>query len=289
MRALGIEGGGASTKVSEVSAAGRNRKIYPLGMNLAVAGSKAELLIGMLQQEFGPVDAIVCACSGAGGGERKEALTAMLQNRFPQASLTVMSDVEGTHRACLGSRHGVVVISGTGSIVYGKDATGCSHRAGGWGYLFDDEGGAFWIGKELVGESLRWRDGLTAHDPIFDILLAHFKVRRIEDLVDLQSDSDFRAKIASVAQIALESPTDLVINLVNRGTALLAERTLKVVEKIGPVDSVHAHGGNFHSPFYRNSFTRRLRGLRVNLFRGRVDETLAVRLYEELMKGVRCS
>jgi len=289
MRVLGIEGGGASTKVSEVTAVGLNRKIYPLGMNLAVAGSEAERLIGMLQQEFGSVDAIVCACSGAGGGERKEVLTAMLRTRFPQANLTVMSDVEGTYTACLGRRPGVVVISGTGSIIYGKEAAGCSHRAGGWGYLFDDEGSAFWIGKELIKESLRWQDALRAYDPIFDILPAHFKVRQIEELVDLQSNSDFRAKIASVAQIALESPTDLVVNLVDRGTALLAERTLKVIEKVGPVDSVHAHGGNFQSPVYRDSFTRQLYGLRVSLFCGRVDETLAVRLYEELMKGVRCS
>jgi len=286
MRVLGIEGGGASTKVSEVTAAGLNRKIYPLGMNPAAAGSEAERLIGMLQKEFGPVDAIACACSGADSGERKEALTALLHNRFPQAILRVMSDAEGTYRACLGSRPGVVVIAGTGSIVYGKDAAGRSHRAGGWGCVFDDEGGAFWIGKELVKEALRWRDGLAPYDPIFDALLAHFKVRRIEDLVDLQSDSGFRARIASAARIALEAPTDLVMNVVDRGTDLLAKRTLKVVEKVGPVDTVHVYGGNFQSRIYRTSFTRHLRGLRVSLFRGRVDEELAVQLYAELMKGV---
>jgi len=289
MRVLGIEGGGASTKVSEVTADGLNRKVYPLGMNLAAAGSEVERLIGMLQKEFGLVDAIACACSGAGGGERKETLTALLGTRFPQANLRVMSDAEGTYTACLGSSAGVVVIAGTGSIVYGKDATGRSHRAGGWGYIFDDEGGAFWIGKELVGESLRWQDGLTAYDPVFDILLAHFKVRRIEELVDLQLDSDFRAKIASATRIALESPTDLVMNLVDRGTALLAKRTLKVIEEVGPVDSVHAYGGNFQSRIYRTSFARQLRGLRVSLFRGRVDEALAVRLYTELMKEESCS
>ncbi|MCI2426627.1 hypothetical protein LM597_04385 [Candidatus Acetothermia bacterium] len=36
---------------------------------------------------------------------------------------------------------------GRGAIVYGKDATGRAHRAGGWGYLFDDERSGFWIGK----------------------------------------------------------------------------------------------------------------------------------------------
>lgn len=288
MRVLGIEGGGASTKVSEVSAVGRNRQIYPLGMNLATAGSEAERLIGMLQKEFGPVDAIACACSGAGGGERKEALAALLRARFPQAILRVMSDVEGTYTACLGSRPGVVAIAGTGAIVYGKDPAGSAHRAGGWGYLFDDEGSAFWIGKELIKESLRWQDSLRAHDPIFDRLPAHFKVRQIEELVDLQAVPGVRAKIASVAQVALEAPTPLVIDLVDRGTALLAERTLKVIGKVGPVDSVHVYGGNFHSLVYRDSFTRRLHGLRISLFSGRVDEALAARLHVELTKEKSC-
>jgi len=286
---LGIEGGGASTNVSEVTPQSIKRKTYPLGMNLATAGSAAERLIGMLQNDFETADAIACASSGACSGKRKETLTALLRTHYPRADLRVMSDVEGTYTVCLGDSPGVVVIAGTGSVVYGKDATGRSHRAGGWGYIFGDEGGAFWIGKELVGESLRWLDGLTAYDPVFDVLLTHFQVRHIEELVDLQTQADFRAKIASATRIALHAPTDLVMKIVDRGTALLAQRTLKVIEEIGPVDSVHLYGGNFRSRLYRTSFTRHLRGLRVSLFRGKVDEALAVRLYAELMDPLTCS
>ena len=38
---------------------------------------------------------------------------------------------------------GLVVIAGTGSIAFGRNSAGRTARAGGWGYLFGDEGGAF--------------------------------------------------------------------------------------------------------------------------------------------------
>ena len=77
--------------------------------------------------------------------------------------VTVMSDVEAAWHAAFGrpSPHpspqgrgrkgeGIVVISGTGSIAYGSDASGRSKRAGGLGPLVGDEGSAFWIGKEWL-------------------------------------------------------------------------------------------------------------------------------------------
>jgi len=237
MRVLGIDGGGASLKVSEVSEAGINRKIYHVGANFLAAQRNLEEVFGMLKESFGSLDAISCACSGAYSKSRKKRLRALLQSLFPNAFLEIMSDAEGAYTACLGNRQGVVVISGTGSIVYGKDITGRPYRAGGWGQIFDDEGSAFWIAKEIIQEALQFRDGLAAYDPIFDILLAHFKIQKVEALIDLQMDPEFRSKIASFTKIALESPTELVLKLVDRGTALLAERTLKVAELVGPVST----------------------------------------------------
>ena len=288
MRVLGIDGGGASLKISEVTEAGANRKIYHVGANLLVAQHNLERLFRMLKKNFGAVDAISCACSGAGDKSRKERLRTILRDQFPNAILEVMSDAEGTYTACLGSRPGVVVISGTGSIVYGKDATGRSYRAGGWGYIFDDEGSAFWIAKELVRKSLQFRDGLVTYDPIFDILLPHFKVQSVEALVGLQMDLEFRAKIASVTKTALENPTELVLKIVDSGTALLAKRALKVAESVGPVKCIYVYGGNFNSQLYRSYFEKHLEGVEIKIFLGKVDEVLASKLYEKIRRERVC-
>ena len=40
-------------------------------------------------------------------------------------------------------QQGVIVISGTGAIVYGINANGDEARASGWGYLLGDEGSGY--------------------------------------------------------------------------------------------------------------------------------------------------
>src|SRR5262249_7281093 len=50
----------------------------------------------------------------------------------------------------LAGQPGVVLIGGTGSVAYGRNAAGCAARAGGWGYLAGDEGSAYWIGRESL-------------------------------------------------------------------------------------------------------------------------------------------
>jgi len=59
----------------------------------------------------------------------------------------------------LACRPGVVVYAGTGSVAFGQDPGGQEAKAGGWGYLFGDEGSAFALGLGGVRAALRARDG----------------------------------------------------------------------------------------------------------------------------------
>jgi N-acetylglucosamine kinase-like BadF-type ATPase len=78
--------------------------------------------------------------------------------------IQVMSDVEAAwHAAFKQDEAGVIVIAGTGSIAYGRDALGHTRRAGGWGPVLGDEGSAFWIGKT-------WLKKTKGHDSILEIL-----------------------------------------------------------------------------------------------------------------------
>jgi N-acetylglucosamine kinase-like BadF-type ATPase len=54
---------------------------------------------------------------------------------------------------------GVIVIAGTGSIAYGENAQGESARAGGWGFIYGDEGGAFDIARQALRAVLREHEG----------------------------------------------------------------------------------------------------------------------------------
>src|SRR5690606_8774057 len=67
-----------------------------------------------------------------------------------------------------GGRPGVVVIGGTGSVAFGRNAEGREHRVGGWGYLLSDEGSGFWIGREALIAVLHCMDGRGPHTILTD-------------------------------------------------------------------------------------------------------------------------
>jgi N-acetylglucosamine kinase-like BadF-type ATPase len=69
---------------------------------------------------------------------------------------------------------GIGVISGTGSIVYGRTASGETARAGGWGYRFGDEGSGFAIGTAALRAVAKAADGRGPQTLLTPGILAHW-------------------------------------------------------------------------------------------------------------------
>ena len=67
-------------------------------------------------------------------------------------------DAEAAHAGAFDGGPGIALIAGTGSVALGIDSNGRRVRCGGWGYLFGDEGSAFWIAREAVGRAMRDED-----------------------------------------------------------------------------------------------------------------------------------
>jgi len=70
--------------------------------------------------------------------------------KMPTQRFILMHDAPVAHAGALGGRPGVVVIAGTGSVVYARDENGLSQTLGGWGFLFGDEGSAFSIARDAL-------------------------------------------------------------------------------------------------------------------------------------------
>lgn len=97
------------------------------------------------------------ACLGfSGGAQDKEALVRELINA--DRLLVTHDALIALVGACSG-KPGLITIAGTGSIAFGRNAKGKVGRAGGWGYVFGDEGGAFDIVRQAVRASLRFEEG----------------------------------------------------------------------------------------------------------------------------------
>ena len=72
---------------------------------------------------------------------------------------------------------GVVIIAGTGSIAYGRNARSEAARAGGWGYMLGDEGSGYWIGRAALRAVLRDADRRGPATALTRLLLAPLRRR----------------------------------------------------------------------------------------------------------------
>jgi len=103
---------------------------------------------------------VLRACIGAAGAGRSEIAGAVrkIVAEIISGEIEVVGDMEIALTAAFGAGPGVIVIAGTGSIAFGRDAQGRTARAGGWGFAVSDEGSAHWIGRAAVSAVLRAGD-----------------------------------------------------------------------------------------------------------------------------------
>ena len=127
---------------------------------------------------------IVSSCvglSGAGRPEVREAVTRMLREVL-SGKIEVVTDLETTLAAAFSDGPGVIVIAGTGSIAYGRDAHGRTARAGGWGLAISDEGSGQWIGRAAVSAVLGATDA-GENPALLAEILGLWKLTTLDELV----------------------------------------------------------------------------------------------------------
>jgi len=99
---------------------------------------------------------------------------------------------------------GIGVISGTGSIAYGRTPDGREGRAGGWGYLLGDEGSGYAIGLAGLQAVAQAADGRGPDTLLTGKLLARWNLRKPWDLVGQVYRTGLgRIEIAALAELVL--------------------------------------------------------------------------------------
>jgi len=130
---------------------------------------------------------------------------------------------------------GVVVIAGTGSIAFGMNEQGESARAGGWGYLLGDVGGAYEIGRQALVAVGRYHDGLGPETALTALTLEFMKVQEISEITSIYQDPHPKLRIAGMcalaAQAALEGDS-VARDLFLRGGRGLGELACVVSRKL---------------------------------------------------------
>lgn len=160
---LGIDAGGTKTDCAVSNGAELLGQATGPSCKLARVGKERgrenlQTVIRQATQAAG-VDAstIQHVCIGMAGASLAEAVQwaqQTIRELIPDSTIYVAGDHVIAHRAAFGTSPGVLVISGTGSIAFGRNQNGETARAGGWGPNVSDEGSAFWVGREAVTAAL---------------------------------------------------------------------------------------------------------------------------------------
>ena len=163
---LGIDGGGTKTRCALGDETAVLATSMSGGSNVIRVGeaNAREALHTAVRQacttaKIAP-DQIGGICIGASGAARPEIaakIRSILAELTPTA-VEVVGDMVIALEAAFGSGPGVIAIAGTGSIVWGRDASGRTARAGGWGFAISDEGSGHWIGRRAISAILQTHD-----------------------------------------------------------------------------------------------------------------------------------
>jgi N-acetylglucosamine kinase-like BadF-type ATPase len=165
---LGFDGGGTKTECVVLDAGGNTigegrggpSNALRCGFDTAVR-SLSEAADEALKSASLHKHSVSGVCAGLAGAGRRNVVRRMLvflSQEFPNAVAQVTTDYEIALEAAVGAGPGVVLIAGTGSAVYGRNAAGETARAGGYGPWVGDEGSAFEIGRRAVAAVARARD-----------------------------------------------------------------------------------------------------------------------------------
>jgi N-acetylglucosamine kinase-like BadF-type ATPase len=259
MHVLGIDAGGTKTvclladERGKILAEGRGP-----GANLHSAGELEveKVLHEVMEDAIGDRDITPAAiCLGIAGVDREDearTVRAIMRRIGHKSRVLVVNDALIALVAGAQDAPGIVIIAGTGSIVYGRNASGQAARAGGWGHMVGDEGSGYWIGREAVAAVMRAADGRGPATRLSDDILAHFSVNDVSQLPRIVYDREIpRMRVAALGPIvegAVSAGDAVAMRILERAVDELVLGALSVATRLemrGDAFTFYLAGGVF--------------------------------------------
>ncbi|OGU73782.1 MAG: hypothetical protein A2V93_02820, partial [Ignavibacteria bacterium RBG_16_34_14] len=196
---IGIDGGGTKTKCIAANIEGKpfyettggpsNFLVFGLDKVSETIFNLIDDCINKLNCGFEDLVSVVLGTAGAGRKEDVERLEEHLLNYAKSKQVLikdfkVVSDARIALEGAFSGRPGSILISGTGSIMFGKDSKGEIHRVGGFGRFIGDEGSGYSTGKKGLAALSKFYDGRGKLTMLSKLVANHFKIYDSEMLIN---------------------------------------------------------------------------------------------------------
>lgn len=183
-----------------------------------------------------PAAALCAGLAGVGRAPERDLVESELRGRGLARIVSVVTDAEVAFYDAFGEGPGLLLIAGTGSMVWGRAEDGREARAGGWGVLLGDEGSGYEIGLGALRASVRAADGRGQGTELLARILEQLQLREPEELVPWSAAAR-KAEIAALAplvsQIAAAGDA-IAADIIQRSIASLLTLVAALLSRLGP-------------------------------------------------------
>lgn len=283
MYVIGIDGGGTKTcgLISDLAGnllfkAYRDCSNY-LQVGIPQAKNNLVSLIDeLLSSQKATRDALSIACLGlAGAGRESDRNTIMeflTEAGLEKNKLKIVPDFLIGLASGTFSEPGIIIISGTGSVVFGINKKGEMKRAGGWGHILADEGAGYQFGQEALKAVMRAYDGRGPATLLTDKILKFLSLENPEQLVKWSlNDGLKKDKVASLAPLVFEAykegdkVAEEIIDLACAGITYAVKAVVTGLKMELEPFKVVLTGGNFlNQPIYVEKITPKIKSIAPN-------------------------
>lgn len=244
---LGIDGGGTKTHgvitdlngkiLAEITGGSANFQM--LGVE-PVSKSLVELIYELVDKVRGKITDVKVAVLGLTGAGREKDKERIFNGLVEYAraknlylpKLIIETDARIALEGALMGKPGIVLIAGTGSVMFAKDIEGKIHRVGGWGRFIGDEGSAFVIGREALRAIAKYLDGRGKETILKDLIFDEFNLTDLMQVVSKIYSGEFDiGKVAPIVMKAVELGDSIAKEILDNACVELLEHVKAMLKK----------------------------------------------------------
>jgi glucosamine kinase len=242
---IGVDGGGTRTRAVLLGPDGKEKgrtegwaAVADAQDPGAPAGSVAEVCdaVAKVAGLSLPVDVVWAGLSGAGRQDARAAVEVELSRTGVARDVYVGTDAQAAFQDAFGDGPGVLLVSGTGSIAWGRAEDGREGQVGGWGQHLGDEGSGYRIGLEALRRVARHSDGRARDTVLTERVLQRLGLEGIGELVAWVSQAS-RAEVAQLTPLVAKTASDgdtVARQVLVRAVDDLENHIRAILEDLGP-------------------------------------------------------
>ncbi|HEY6952061.1 MAG TPA: BadF/BadG/BcrA/BcrD ATPase family protein [Bacteroidota bacterium] len=215
---IGLDGGGTKTvaRLADLNGAAlAESRGGPSNFQVIGVEESAKTILDLIETcchsigcNSSEIGSVVAGLAGAGRPQDRQRIAEGIQDLAQKRGLylrdlRIESDARIALEGAFEGNRGIVLIAGTGSIVFASDGHGKVIRAGGWGRLIGDEGSGYHIGNEGLRAVARMMDGRGKATLLAGMIRKQLALGDQESIIKAVYKESF--EIASVAPVVLQA------------------------------------------------------------------------------------